>query len=105
MGVTEQLRAEPHNCYRAWSFCVMRRLRGRPRQRPSSESQCGGMMPTLFDCLSGEASCNPHLPIWGRRRPTMIICRPGRWACTNRDLRRWAGIDNRQMLELFRDDL
>ena len=83
----------------------MRRLRLKATTGPSSESQCGGMMPTLFDCLSGEASCNPHWPIPGRRRPTMIICRSRRWASTNRDLCRCAGIDKRQMLELFRHDV
>ena len=39
------------------------------------------------------------------RRPTMIICRVRTLGLTNRDLRRWAGIDNRQMLELFRHDV
>lgn len=41
----------------------------------------------------------------GQRPLNMIICRSGRWAHTNRDLRQWAGIDNRRMLELFRHDV
>jgi hypothetical protein len=31
--------------------------------------------------------------------------RSGRWACTSRAIRQWAGINNLQMLELFRHDV
>jgi hypothetical protein len=35
----------------------------------------------------------------------MIICRVRTLGPRNHDLRQWAGVENRQMLELFRHDV